>query len=81
LKTILASIILMLSIAISPPAMSEGAANQLGGCMVDSLNGKERKELAKWIFFAIAAHPEIRSYTSISSEDINTSDKVVGELI
>ena len=49
--------------------------------MVDSLNGKERKELAKWIFFAIAAHPEIRSYTSISSEDINTSDKVVGELI
>ncbi len=52
-----------------------------GGCLIDNLNGKERKNLAKWIFFAIAAHPEIKSYSKITSNDVTDSDKYVGSLI
>jgi len=49
--------------------------------MVDTLSGKERKNLAKWISFSIAAHPEIKPYSSASQKDIKESDEYVGKLI
>ena len=81
MKKIVQIIILAIGITISVPALSNSAANNLGSCMIDALNGKERKQLAKWIFFAIAAHPEIKSYSSFTIKDINKSDKAIGKLI
>ncbi len=52
-----------------------------GGCLVDNLNGKERKKLAKWIFFAIAAHPEIQSFSNVSADDRIENDKYIGNLV
>ena len=52
-----------------------------GGCLIDNLNGKERKNLAKWVFFAIAAHPEINSYSKITPNNITESDEYIGNLI
>ncbi len=37
-------------------------------CFVDSLNGKERKQLATWIYFAVAAHPEMKPFSNISPQ-------------
>jgi len=31
-------------------------------CVSDNTTGKDRKDLAKWVFFAMAAHPEIKQY-------------------
>lgn len=56
-------------------------AHQLGVCLADALNGKERKSLAKWIFFGMSAHSSIEQYSNISAEDIETSDKYVGYLV
>ena len=56
-------------------------ANDLGTCMIDSLNGKERKDLGKWMFFAMAAHPSIHDYSNISAKDIDESDKHIGGLV
>lgn len=56
-------------------------ANDLGTCMIDSLNGKERKDLGKWMFFAMAAHPSIHAYSNITETDIENSDKYIGGLI
>lgn len=81
MKRIVNCIILTIGIIISTPALSDSAANNLGGCMIDALNGKERKQLAKWIFFSIAAHPEINSYSSATTKDINKSDEIIGKLI
>lgn len=53
----------------------------LGNCLVDSLNGKERKVLAKWIFFAMGAHPEMSSYANVNGGDRVTTDKEVAALI
>jgi hypothetical protein len=49
--------------------------------MSDNLNGKERKNLAKWIFFAMGMHPDIKSYLNVSPNDMQTSDEYVGALI
>ncbi len=62
-------------------AVAAQASQALGVCMADSLTGKERKQLAQWIFFAMSAHPEISVYAKISDADREESHKTVGQLI
>ena len=81
MKTIVKVILLTICVSIAAPAYSASPVDDLGVCLVDSLNGKERKALAKWIFFAIAAHPEINTYSSATGEDIQESDVYIGKLI
>ena len=81
MKKYIIGMILCSCTALSLPVLANSTANSLGTCMVDSLNGKERKTLAKWIFFAIAAHPEINAYAKISHSDNIKSDETVGKLI
>ncbi len=72
---------LSLGLMLGTPVFAGSPTSVFGSCMVDSLDGKERKNLAKWIFFAIAAHPEIKAYSSATPEDIRKSDEYVGKLI
>ena len=53
----------------------------LGTCLTDSLDGKERKKLARWIFFSLAAHPEIEPFLSATAKDVDTSNRFVGQLV
>lgn len=79
-KRLLIFLITLSSMALfSLPANASTQA--LGTCLIDSLTGKERKLLAKWIYFAIAAHPEMSSYSKITANDRVQSDKYVGGLV
>ena len=75
--------ILLISICtiFASPIFAGSLTDDLSNCLADNLTGKERKSLAKWIFFAMAAHPEISSYSSATQEDVLSSDKYVGKLI
>jgi hypothetical protein len=53
----------------------------LGNCLAENTTGRERKELAKWIFFAMAAHPEIKGRISIAGNDAEDSSKSVALII
>jgi hypothetical protein len=49
---------------LAAPASAQGAPQSdaaLATCVADNTSGKDRKDLAKWIFIAMAAHPEIKS--------------------
>ena len=81
MKNIVKVLALSIGLIVVTPAVAESPTNMFAGCMVDALSGKERKGLAKWIFFSIAAHPEIKSYSSASQKDIKESDEYVGKLI
>ena len=81
MKNIIKVLVLFMGLVIGAPALAETPTNVFARCMVDTLNGKERKNLAKWIFFSIAAHPEIKSYSSATQKDVESSDKFVGKLI
>ena len=70
-----------MGLILAMPALADTPAHALGSCLVDSLNGKERKNLAKWIYFSIAAHPEIKSYSKASQKDVKESDVYVGKLV
>jgi|ETNmetMinimDraft_26_1059896.scaffolds.fasta_scaffold26824_1 hypothetical protein len=66
---------------VSFPATATNDTHIFATCLTDSLNGKERKLLAKWIFAAMAAHPEIIELSSVSADTKNQIDQSVGILI
>ena len=49
--------------------------------MTDSLNGKERKELAKWVFLAMSSHETIKPYSKITQFDLDESNKYMASLV
>lgn len=81
MKTLLITTLFAALISFAPPSSAGQATQQLGLCLTDSLSGKERKKLAEWIFFAIAAHPEIKEFSKVTSENQVNTDKYVGKLI
>lgn len=50
-------------------------------CTVDSLSVKDKHNLARWIFFSIAAHPQMGAYSNITDSDRLATDKQIGRLI
>lgn len=75
LSILLATVLNPLSVEASP------AGESLGTCMVDALTGKERKQLAQWIFFAMAAHPDITEFSKVSVEAQSKTNEYVGKLV
>jgi hypothetical protein len=51
-------------LAVSVAAYAQPQSNALTSCLADNTSGKDRKDLASWIFLAMAAHPEIKQYAS-----------------
>jgi hypothetical protein len=65
------------------PTISFGgpSAKAMGTCMADSMTGKERKQMAKWFFFAMSNHPEIKDFSNISEQSKENADKFIAALI
>lgn len=45
-------------------AQAQAPIESLSKCLADNTSGRDRKDLARWVFFAMAAHPEIKKYSS-----------------
>lgn len=72
----------LLVVSVLAPAVQAGpAAQAFGTCLTDALSGKERKDMAQWIYFAIAAHPEMKSFSKVTDEDRNRMDQYMGKLV
>lgn len=69
--------IFALTLLLAAPlvALAQTSADALSRCIADNTSGKDRKTLARWTFFAMAAHPEIKQYASATvaraTEDTN----------
>ena len=46
--------------SVTLSAQSDSAETALKTCLADNTSGKDRKDLARWIFLALAAHPELK---------------------
>lgn len=73
---LLASLTLLPTFVLASPETEE-----FSKCMVESLNGKERKLLAKWIFFGMSTHPDIKQFSAVTPEDRTETEKSVGNLV
>lgn len=67
-------------IFLSSSVFAAGEVEALGKCLGDSTTGRERKDLAKWIFLAMSSHPEIKPFVRASREDIEQSSKATAAL-
>lgn len=82
LKTHKIVVISLLALTMLMPLVSYANETQtLATCLTDSLNGKERKSLIKWVFFAMSAHPELDQYTQETGEDVTSSNETMGALV
>jgi hypothetical protein len=69
-----------LGASLPAQAQTSPAAEALAGCLTDNTSGRDRKDLAKWIFMAIGSHPEIASYVSATAEDKDNLNRTAGAL-
>ena len=81
MKNVTILIMLLAAALISTPAVSGAVSEALGVCMIDSLTGKERKQLAQWVFFGMSAHPEISRFSNVTEASKNETDQFVGQLV
>ena len=79
-KKYLLVISLLLSICFPQISLAQ-AQQELAICLTVSLTGRERKQLAQWVFFGMAVHPDLSSYTSISTSARDESNKFIAELL
>lgn len=72
----LLAVITALSAAAAPTT-----TNALGACLADNTTGKERKELAKWMFVAMASHPELQGLSNITDSDREKTYQALGATV
>jgi len=58
---------LILVLVVPVAAQAQSPAALLGRCLADNTSGKDRKTLARWVFLAMAAHPEIKQHVAASA--------------
>lgn len=64
----------------SPIAIAGETTEALGKCMADSTTGKDRKDLAQWIFVAMTTHPEIKPLSNVTESNRIDLDKKLAAL-
>ncbi len=78
MKTRFLSIIALLAVTLTAQASPQIEA--LSKCVADSTTGKDRKDLARWIFVAMSAHPEMKSIANVAPNATEDVSRVAGQL-
>jgi hypothetical protein len=65
MRRAVATLLLLLTLPVG--AFAQGTSDTLSGCLADQTSGRDRKDLARWIFFAIGAHPENKPFLAAGS--------------
>jgi hypothetical protein len=74
-------VFLFLLSTLSFSALADSATSDLTTCLTDSTTGKDRKDLARWIFIAMAAHPEMKDVSNLTPAAREASSKSVAALV
>jgi hypothetical protein len=63
------------------PTFAGPDAEALSKCLADHTTDQDRREMARWIFLAMTAHPELKDVSSESIDAKSGADKFMGELV
>ncbi|MBK1615066.1 hypothetical protein CKO44_16475 [Rubrivivax gelatinosus] len=72
---------LLLAGTLALPAAAGPALDAVSTCMADNTTGKERKDLTRWIFIAMAAHPGIADLAAVGPGAAEDSQRRVATLV
>lgn len=79
-KTLIKIFALGLALGISTPSLAGPYADAIGQCFANSTTGKDRIELARWVFSSMALHPDVVSSSAITPEKRESINQSTGEL-
>lgn len=80
LLIVLAAIVFGSAITVSY-ATASPSSDALGACMADHTTGKDRKDMARWIFVTMSVHPALQDISKVSKDDINDVDMLMGAMV
>lgn len=78
---LLVPLLLGLAFLLPPAVHAQATSNPLAECMKDNTTGKDRKLLARWMFMAMTAHPEMRNLSAVTPEVRTDTDKQLAALV
>lgn len=61
-------------------AMAGPAADSLGACLADNTSGKDRKEMARWVFVGMSTHPELEGFSKVTDKNRDDLDRVMAAI-
>ncbi len=73
--------VLALTVLNPLPSAAGQYGDALALCFADNTTGKERKELIRWLFAAIATHPDMRDMSNVTTKTIEQTAQPVGALL
>jgi hypothetical protein len=80
LITVLATIVIG-SVLLVSNATASPSSDALGACMADHTTGKDRKDMARWIFVTMSVHPALQDISKVSKNDMNDVDMLMGAMV
>jgi hypothetical protein len=63
------------------PAAAGPYTDALGACLADNTSGRDRKDLAKWVFVAVSAHPDMQGLSATTEKTREDIYRNVGLLV
>ena len=77
------TIVIVAILALPLPAgLGQPQSDALATCLADNTSGRDRKDLARWVFLAMAAHPEMKEYsTAHASTALDESARNIAALV
>jgi hypothetical protein len=72
--------ILVGSVMIGSTAKAGPATDALASCLTDNTTGKDRKDMARWVFVGMSGHPEIQNLSNVTDADRDTVDRTIAAL-
>lgn len=80
-KTIMNLAAVIIGLVISgAPAKAGPATDALSACLADSTTGKDRKDMARWVFVGMATHPDIKELSNVTETNRDELDRIVATL-
>lgn len=73
-RSLLAASIIAAQLLAAAPVMAGPAADALSACLADNTSGKDRKDMARWVYAGMSTHPEIATLSSVSDKDREALD-------
>jgi hypothetical protein len=78
--SVMAAVLIGLTI-IASSAIAGPATDSLVTCMADNTTGKDRKDMARWIFVIMSAHPEIQRFSKVSETDRDQLGRIMAAIV
>lgn len=79
--TATATAIVALSALAAPAAWAGPATQKLTSCLTDHATTADRRVLVRWVFTAIAAHPDLNDLISLADADVERAGREAARVL